>query len=291
MNRRNFVSASTVVSAGALAVSANALAQAVGAAPAASATFTASQGSTMARVMSSGTLRVAGLVGEEPYFRKDLASGQWSGFCIDMAQDIAQNLGVKLQVVESTWGNSVLDLQANKVDISFGLNPTPKRALVIGFSAPLFFNTFSVVTRKGFAPTTWAELNDPKVKIAVDLGSTHELIARRYAPKAAITAFKTRDEAILATQSGRADCFVATIFLGLTALKKNPQLGNFVMPRPYVQASVCAAVQYDNDRRFRDFLDAWAVYNRSNGQARQWIITALGKMGIAEGDVPSEVTF
>ncbi|MEO7243341.1 MAG: transporter substrate-binding domain-containing protein [Variovorax sp.] len=291
MNRRNFVNASTVASVGALALSTNAIAQAVGAAPAAAPPFNPSQGSTMARVMSSGTLRVAGLVGEEPYFHKDLATGAWSGFCIDMATDIAKNLGTKLEVVESTWGNSVLDLQANKIDISFGLNPTPKRAMVIAFSSPLFFNTFSVVTRKGFKPSTWAELNDPKVNIAVDLGSTHELIARRYAPKASITAFKTRDEAILATQSGRADCFVATIFLGLTALKKNPQLGNFVMPTPYIQASVCAAVQYDSDQRFRDFLDAWAVFNRGNGQARQWIVTALDKIGISESDVPAEVTF
>jgi len=289
MNRRNFVNATAALSAGALAMASDAIAQAP--APAAKPTFTPSQGSNMQRVLNSGVLRVAGLVGEEPYFRKDLASGQWSGFCIDMANDIAQNLGVKLEILESTWGNSVLDLQANKIDISFGLNPTPKRALLIAFSAPMFFNTFSIVTRKGFVPTTWAALDDPKVRIAVDLGSTHELIARRYAPKATITAFKTRDEAILATQSGRADCFVATIFLGLTALKKNPQLGSFVMPRPHVQASVCAAMQYDGDGRFKEFLDAWAVFNRSNGQTRQWIVEALDKMGVAQSSLPPEVTF
>ena len=136
-----------------------------------------------------------------------------------------------------------------------------------------------------------AELNDPKTKIAVDLGSSHELIARRYAPNATITAFKTRDKAILATQSGRADCFVATIFLGLTALKKNPQLGQFIMPRPYVQASVCAAVPYDTDARFRDFLDAWAVFNRSNGQTRDWIVNSSAKVNVSPTDVPAEVTF
>lgn len=289
MNRRNFVNVSAAVSAGALAMAGQAVAQTAPAS--AKPTFSPSQGSTMQRVLNSGVLRIAGLVGEEPYFRKDLSTGQWSGFCIDMANDIAQNLGVKLEVLESTWGNSVLDLQANKVDISFGLNPTPKRALVIAFAEPLFHNTFSIVTRKGFEPSTWAALNDPKVKIAVDLGSSHELIARRYAPRATITGFKNRDEAILATQSGRSDCFVATVFLGLTALRKNPQLGTFIMPRPYVQAPVCAAVQYDADGRFKSFLDAWAVFNRSNGQTRQWIVDALDKMGIAQSSLPPEVTF
>jgi len=246
---------------------------------------------TLARIMRTKTLRVAGLVGEEPYFSKDLASGQWSGFCIEMARDIAKELDAKLEVVESTWGNSVLDLQANKIDISFGLNPTPKRALVVDFSAPLFFNSFSIVTSKKFKAKTWRELNDPKVRIAVDLGSSHELIARRYAPKAAITALKNRDEAILAVQSGRADCFVATIFLGLTALKKNPQLGMMVIPQPPVQSAVCAAFQFDNDRRFRDFMTAWANFNRGNGQTKEWILTALAKQDIKADDIPPEMTF
>lgn len=248
-------------------------------------------GSNLDRVLKSRKLRVAGLPGEEPYFSKNLASGEWSGFCIDMARDIAKELGVELEVVESTWGNSVLDLQANKIDISFGLNPTPKRALVVDFSKPLFFNTFSIVSRRDFKAETWDDLNKPEVRIAVDLGSTHELIARRYAGRATITAFKTRDEAILAVQSGRADCFVCTIFLGLTSKKKNPALGQFTMVKPYVQASVCAAMPYDPDRRFRDFVSSWCDFNRSNGQMREWIVANLAKVNISPEDVPAEVQF
>lgn len=248
-------------------------------------------GSNLDRVLKSRKLRVAGLSGEEPYFSKNLASGEWSGFCIDMARDIAKELGVEFEVVESTWGNSVLDLQANKIDISFGLNPTPKRALVVDFSKPLFFNTFSIVARREFKAETWDDLNKPEVRIAVDLGSTHELIARRYAGKSTITAFKTRDEAILAVQSGRADCFVCTIFLGLTSKKKNPALGQFVMVKPYVQASVCAAMPYDADRRFRDFVSSWCDFNRSNGQMREWIVANLAKVNISAEDVPAEVQF
>lgn len=246
---------------------------------------------TLARVMQAKKLRVAGLVGEEPYFSRNIATGEWSGFCIEMARDMTRELDVELEIVESTWGNSVLDLQANKIDISFGLNPTPKRALVVDFSKPLFFNTFSIVTRKGFAVRTWEELSRPETRIAVDIGSTHELIARRYAPRAAITGFKTRDEAVLAVQSGRADCFVATIFLGLTALKKNPALGTFIMPQPFVQAPVNAALQYDDDRRLRDFVNAWIDFNRGNGSVRQWIVAGLGKVGITPDDVPPEVSF
>ena len=247
--------------------------------------------SNLGRIMKAKKLRVAGLVGEEPYFSKNIATGEWSGFCIDMARDIAKELGVELEIVESTWGNSVLDLQAGKIDLSFGLNPTPKRALVVDFTRPLFFNTFSIVAAKGFKADTWEALDRPEARVAVDLGSTHELIARRYTPKATITAYKTRDEAILAVQSGRADCFVCTIFLGLTSRKKNQSLGAFIMPKPYVQAPVCAALPYDDDRRLRDFVSAWCDYNRGNGQIREWIVANLAKVGITPEDVPAEVQF
>ena len=72
----------------------------------------------MDRVKSSKVLRIAALPGEAPYFNKDLASGQWSGMCIDMAKDIAGQFDGTVEYVESTYGNSVLDLQANKIDLA-----------------------------------------------------------------------------------------------------------------------------------------------------------------------------
>ena len=52
--------------------------------------------STLDRIKKNGVLRVAVIVGQEPYFHKDLATNEWSGACIDMAKDIASKLGAKL---------------------------------------------------------------------------------------------------------------------------------------------------------------------------------------------------
>src|SRR5690606_14661297 len=120
-------------------------------------------------------------------FNKDLLSGKWSGACIEMADDIASKLSAKVELLESTWGNQILDLQAGKIDLAFAVNPTPERALVIDFATPILVHSFTAVTRKGYPrPNTWDDLNKPSVRIAVDLGSSHELIARRYAPNATI---------------------------------------------------------------------------------------------------------
>jgi polar amino acid transport system substrate-binding protein len=248
--------------------------------------------STLARIKSTGVLRVAVLVGQEPYFHKDLASGQWSGACIDMANDIASKVSAKVAYVESTWGNQILDLQGDKIDLAFAVNPTPERALVIDFSTPILVHSFTVITRKGFAkPQTWEEINQPGVKIAVDIGSTHELIARRYCPKATILGFKTRDEAILAVATGRADCNVSLAVLSVTTLKKNPNLGELAIPRPLLTLPTNLGIRAEPDRRYKDFLSAWADYNRAMGQTREWMLKGFGAVGLKPEDIPPEVQF
>src|SRR3974377_1829496 len=107
--------------------------------------------STLDRIKRTGILRIAVIVGQEPYFHKDLATGQWSGACIDMANDIASKLNAKIEAGETNWGKQILDLQGGKIDLAFAVNPTPERALVIDFSTPILVHSFTVITRKGFA--------------------------------------------------------------------------------------------------------------------------------------------
>ena len=52
-------------------------------------------------------------------------------------------------------------------------------------------------------------------------------IARRFAPNATIKSLKSRDEVMLEMSSGRVDCVVNALVLGLTAIAKNPNLGSY----------------------------------------------------------------
>jgi len=247
--------------------------------------------STFVRVRSSKKLRIAGIVGTEPYFHKDITTGEWSGFCISMAKDLAQSLEADLQISESTWGNAVLDLQASKIDIGFALSPTPARALVLDFSRPMLNNTFTIIAKPGFQATTWQDLNKPEVKVAVDLGSSHDAFARRNLPKCTLIALKTPDDAMLAVQAGRADCVIQVVMLALVTVKKNPRVGRMLVPTPTVAQPTCIGFRVDGDQRFRSFVDSWLEYNRSLGNTRQWITESLNLVGISADDIPSNVQF
>ena len=245
----------------------------------------------LARILRTRRLRVGAPLGEEPYSYKNSATGQWSGFLVAMAGDLAAALRVELAIVETNWADMVTDLHTGKIDLAYGPSPTAQRAMFADFSTPLFHDTFAILARQGFAPKSWSELNVPESLVAVDTGSAREEAVRRFAGNAAITGFKTREEALLAVQSGRADCFVATVFFALAALKKNPQIGELIVPTPQLRAARCPAVPYDDDRRFRGVVDAWSEDNRGTGQIRNWIMAGLANLGIEPSDLPSDVSF
>jgi len=246
--------------------------------------------STLERIKSAKLLRIAALPGEAPYFYKDLATGEWSGMCIDMTKDLAKIFDAKIEYVESTYGNSVLDLQSGKIDLAFSLNPTPLRALVIDFTHPFYLHGFGMVGRKGFTATNWADLDKPEVRIAFDIGSVHEISARRFASHATLIALKTRDDCILSVQSGRADCVILAVNLGLTAVKKNPSLGQFQMlHQPRIQLPTCMGVRKETNKDWRDFLNAWVDYNRGIQQIREWLYGGLAINGVKPEDIPADV--
>lgn len=248
--------------------------------------------STFDRIRRTKVLRIAALPGALPYFEKDLTTGVWSGACVDMAKDIAKVFDAQLTYLDSTYGNSVLDLQSNKVDLAFALNPTPQRALSIGFAHPMIIHPFGCLAKHGMNPTTWDDLNKPDIRVVFDIGSLHETCARRYCPKAQLTGYTTTDQCTLALNSGRADAQILAAILGLAAVGKNPSLGPYhLLSDPTVALPSCLGIQWEPDSRFEVVLNAWLDFNRGTGQIREWLLDGLAKFGVNRDQVPSQLSF
>lgn len=265
----------------------------VGAAVALGLTAGAAQAqSTVDEIKARGVLRVPGILNEVPYFNKDPRTGEWKGFVIDMASDIAKTLDVKLEVVESSWANAILDVQSGKVDMAFAVTATPTRALSVWFSEPTYFNSFVLVSAKDeLNGKTWAELNDPEYTFAVDLGSAQDLIATQYLPKANMLRFKTRDEAIVAVVTGKADGLVNTMLNGLVMTKKTADLGRVMVPTPVLSSPSVVAINYGADQVWKSFVSGWAAYNRRMGNNQTWIVNSLEPFGITLDDMPEGFGF
>ncbi|MDS1137222.1 transporter substrate-binding domain-containing protein [Nitratireductor indicus] len=247
---------------------------------------------TIDDIRSRGVLRIPAILNEVPYFNKDPRTGEWQGFVINMANDIAKTLDVKLEVVESSWANAILDVQSGKVDMAFAVTATPVRAMSVSFSDPTYYNSFVLVSAKDeLNGKSWNELNDPQYTFAVDLGSAQDLMTQQYLPKANILRFKTRDEAIVAVTTGKADALVNTMLNGLVISKKAPAIGAVKVPTPVLSTPSVIAVNYGTDETFKSFVSAWAEYNRRIGNNQTWILKSLEPFGVMLTDMPAGFGF
>jgi len=209
---------------------------------------------TWQQIKQRGELRI-GVTPGEPWYFKDPVTGQWSGIGYRMGQQVAKDLGVKLVLVETTWGNAVAAIQANQIDVMFVLDATDERKKAVDFpDAPFFWYAEGVLVRDGLQAKTWADLDRENVKIAVTLGTAPDRDLTKRLAKAKIERFQNMDEAIAAFYSGRVDG-AAFYHPALVMQQARVKKGEVVIPQPVVALATSAGIRREDDKTFRDFLD------------------------------------
>jgi polar amino acid transport system substrate-binding protein len=240
------------------------------------------------RIARTKVLRMGAVAGAPPNYQKHPSSGEWSGIMIDLARQ----LGVRLDITETTWGNSVLDLQTNKIDIFFGLNPTPQRREVIEFTDPLYQNAYSLIANKKFNPKTWDELNKPEVTIAVDVGSSYDNLVTELYDQPKILRFPKSNDATIAVQMGRADLQLLVVTVSAGIIKKNPQIGHLIVPEPVKFTTTNAGLRKESSTQWRDYVNNWIGELRKTDAVNTLVLKNLDKlMGLKRADIPVIVNF
>ena len=137
---------------------------------------TAQCGAVFDRVMKSGNVRLGVPYNRIPQgFLKP--SGEWSGFELDLAKEMAKHMNLKLEMVkvnEQTWGPM---LSRGRIDAAL-CRITHRRSLenAFDFSVPYFFDALNILVLKG----TFKSTGDLKGnKIAAVQGSPSEKVAMR----------------------------------------------------------------------------------------------------------------
>jgi cyclohexadienyl dehydratase len=108
-------------------------------------------------------------------------TGEIEGIDADLSKELAKELGAELEIVESSFGTFIADLQANKCEIGmFGVGASLKRAQAVEFSKPYLVTNIYAVTRKDGPIKSWADVDKKGVKAAVTLGSYIEPFMKSY---------------------------------------------------------------------------------------------------------------
>ncbi len=129
------------------------------------------------RIMKKGEL-VVGTSGSMPPFNMTTKDGDIIGLEIDLANDMAAGMGVKLRLETMLFAELLPALEAGKVDmILSGMTITSERNLKVAFVGPYFVTGKAFLTKiKSIASAQKAsELNSPDTKLTALQGSTSQL--------------------------------------------------------------------------------------------------------------------
>jgi ABC-type amino acid transport substrate-binding protein len=232
--------------------------------------YAQSDTSTLTKVKKEGVMKVCYAQGS-PESYKDPKTGEWMGVFVELANELATWMKVKIQPVEVQWNTAVLSLKRGDCDFfgsSFVYNAP--RALEVTFVQPFRSKGLNAIIRKDNKKNLKkiSDLNNENISIAVGLGSREYETGKRLFPKAKFLALQIQAdvETLAPTQRGDADVTILPVINinWWLQIPENSSWGKMAFPgEDFGNAPVGWAVRY-GDQEWKDFLDQYSRWVAAN---------------------------
>ena len=172
--------------------------------------FSLNAESNLEKIKSSGVLKVGTTGDWDPMTVKDPATNKYKGFDIDVMNELAKDMGVKIEFVPAEWKTIVSGITSSRYDISTSVTKTPKRAEVAGFTDTYYkYGTVPLVLKKNLKKfPTWDSLNNKDVAGRADGNITSSTEANKLVikyPQLAIVPDGEKNPAFLAMMVPKGD--------------------------------------------------------------------------------------
>jgi polar amino acid transport system substrate-binding protein len=138
------------------------------------------------------------------------------GFDVDVSREIAEMLGVELEVQQVGSPDRIPFVASGKIDYVMGaMTRNPERAKVIDFTVPVHTEVFGVLTTEDKPFTDWSDLNSPDITLVQVRGTTPLKFIEENLPEVQVTLLDNYPDAVRALAQGRGDALLDVIdFVG-----------------------------------------------------------------------------
>lgn len=161
-------------------------------------------------IIASGTLNCAAVLDFPPMGFRD-SNNEPDGYDVDMCRDLANVLGVELEIVETPFPDRIPALISGRADVGIAsTSDTLERAKTIGFSIPYFAFEFNVLTRKDTGIKTYDDLCGKQVG---NVAGTYEAIRLEPFVEAcggSFSAYQSEADLLLALKQQQIEATVVT---------------------------------------------------------------------------------
>lgn len=130
------------------------------------------------------------------------------GIDAEVAQAIADKLGMKLEIVDTKFDAIIPGVQSGKYDMGMaGMTVTPEREQSVSFSDSYATGIQSIIVKQGSDIKSVDDLSE-KTKIGVQLGTTGDIYAKDDFGEEAVQEYDKGADAVQALIAGKIDCVI-----------------------------------------------------------------------------------
>ena len=224
--------------------------------------------SVLEEIKKRGTLRV-GMSTFVPWAMRD-KQGDLIGFEIDVASQVAADMGVEIEFVPTAWSGIIPALIAKKFDVIIGgMSITAQRNLTVNFTTPYAHSGQQMVANKALADGFAVEdFNASDVTIACRRGATPCNAAQEIFPKASLARFDDDAQAFQEVVNGNAHAMISSAPKPRFWMGKHPEKLFMPTDENLTTGDEAFALR-KGDPDALNFFSNWITVNTSNGWLKE----------------------
>jgi polar amino acid transport system substrate-binding protein len=188
----------------------------------------------LSRIVESGTFKV-GMSGDQPPFTVTSKEGKLIGYEVDLANLLADAMGVQVEFVKKPFGELMGALEKGEVDaVMSGMTMTPKRNLKAAFVGPYIVSGKSILTKSATlaALESAEEIDSASIKVAALKNSTSERFVKKALKNTTYVPVDDYETGVKMVIDGKADALVADFPICALSQMRYPDAGLATLSEP-----------------------------------------------------------
>ena len=178
----------------------------------------------------------------------ETSTGEYWGFGIEVAQKIAENLGVDIQFVKTSWPRLTADVLTTPPIFDFaigGITITDARKAQMDMSEGYLRNGKTILCRKEdiLKYQTLDDLNHPEVRVMINPGGLNEKFARENLPQATLIVYDKNEEIPSQISENNADVMITEITEAPYYVETDSRLAAPLINRPFTHGEIGILLQ------------------------------------------------
>ena len=206
---------------------------------------------TVDKIVERGVLLVGTTGDYRPLSYREPESGEYWGFGIDVAGRIAEDLGVSVSYVPTSWPTLSDDvLNPGLFDFAIGgITITDARKETMAMSEGYLANGKTILCRKEDADKFKGidDLNKPSVRVMVNPGGLNEKFARENLPDCTLIVYGKNEEIPSKVAEGEADVMITEITEAPWYVQNDTRLSAPLLDSPFTHGEIGVLMRKGQD--------------------------------------------